>query len=352
MTSYTQPMQHGGPDTAAIRPMPGPTTEPIPEPASNPLAAHHPRTPCALPVPAWAILLARGTTRTIPVLHSTSTGHGTLPPNINFETTLSSSSLAALVSITADGVSDWSPLTLDATVDTMLLHALQTLKATPFPEPIRAWNFLPGICTPLEDGLDRYRVFNIARHRVFSQWFGQGEVASGLIPTATCVGHRSPTLSVHLLGAPTRGTTVENPRQISAYAYSTKFGPLPPCFCRAKLVEINGQTLLLVAGTASVRGEDSVHDNSLSAQIRETLENLCAISHEGRRAAGLTPGRTSIEGVIASRIYYKNAHDLPAIKKLLPPTILAAPDVEFLHADICREELLVEVELVLDLSNA
>ena len=68
-----------------------------------------------------------------------------------------------------------------------------------------------------------------------------------------------------------------NPRQITPYRYSKRFGPLPPCFARATVVKHGRRRLVLVGGTASIRGEESIHLRSLEDQTRETLENLGAL---------------------------------------------------------------------------
>src|SRR5436190_23935161 len=56
--------------------------------------------------------------------------------------------------------------------------------------------------------------------------------------------------------------------------YSRRFGPIPPCFSRASIAVIAGTPMMLVAGTASIRGEESVHVNDLGGQLRETFLNL------------------------------------------------------------------------------
>jgi len=43
--------------------------------------------------------------------------------------------------------------------------------------------------------------------------------------------------------------------------------------------------------------------------------------------------------------------DLPPIKRGLPPELANVADVEFVRADICREELLVEIEIVVDVDR-
>ncbi|MCX5689758.1 MAG: hypothetical protein NTV94_08245, partial [Planctomycetota bacterium] len=65
------------------------------------------------------------------------------------------------------------------------------------------------------------------------------------------------------------------------------------------------------------------------------------------------PGdRSALEGTIATRIYHRNTPHLSTFKSLLPPSLSEAPELECIHADICRPELLVEIELVVDLACA
>lgn len=262
---------------------------------------------------------------------------------------------AALVSVVLENVNDWSVPSLDAAVFEMISRALRTLGETGFAKPVRSWNFLPGIGASIGNGLDRYRVFNMARHRAFSAWFGAAAVVDGQIPTASCVGHHSLTLAIHILGAKSAGIAIENPRQVPAFAYSQKFGPRPPCFSRAGLVEIENKRLLLVAGTASVRGEESIHNGSLESQLCETMVNLRAVVSEGRCASGLvqkSQNAQSLSGVLATRVYFRRSEDLEWLERNLPAELVNGAEVEFVHADICREELLVEIEIIVDVTRA
>ncbi len=261
---------------------------------------------------------------------------------------------AGLVSVELEVASDWSAAALDATVEGMITISIESLCDTAFTEPVRMWNFVPGIGMPMGDGLDRYRVFNVARHRAFVSWFGEAAIADGLIPTASCVGHGGGFLSIHALGTSRAGVPVENPRQIPAFAYSTKFGPKPPYFSRAGLVEIGSKQLLLVAGTASVRGEESVHDGSVEAQLCETVLNLRTVVACGIEAAGM-PARdcdSPLQGVRSTRVYCRRPEDMPLLKRLLPSELVRDVDVEFVLADLCRPELLVEIEIVVDVPRA
>ncbi len=305
------------------------------------------------PVPAWATDLT--STATVSKTVKLSFAVGSQSAESICQLIVRTGPDAALVSVVLENVSDWTVASLDAAVFEMIGLSLQTLGETAFAKPVRSWNFLPGIGAPIGNGLDRYRVFNMARHRAFGEWFGAAAVVDGQIPTASCVGHHGLTLSIHMLGAKSAGIALENPRQIPAFAYSQKFGPRPPCFSRAGLVVIENTQLLLVAGTASVRGEESIHNDSLESQLQETMVNLRAIVSEGRCASGLvqkTRNDQPLAGVLATRVYYRRPEDLEWLEQNLPAELVAGAEVEFVHADICREELLVEIEIIVDVTRA
>src|SRR6187455_2321525 len=108
-------------------------------------------------------------------------------------------------------------------------------------------------------GLTRYMVFNAGRFAALEELHGgRGELERS-VASATGVGHKGEDLHVHCLATRAGGRAVENPRQVPAYRYSTRYGPVPPCFARATEVASYGSRTLLVAGTSAVQGEDSTH---------------------------------------------------------------------------------------------
>jgi len=195
--------------------------------------------------------------------------------------------------------------------------------------PLRMWNGVPGILERDAEGLNRYMHFNAGRHAACRAWLDDGE-----LPTASGVGHAGDDLLVHCLAGRHPARAIENPRQVSAYRYSRRYGPKPPCFARATRVATPAGPLLLIGGTASVLGEDSAHPGDLQAQLAETLRNidaLCAAAGEG----GLRPREL--------RIYHPRAGDRDALDAALDAAGVA-PEREWLCTALCRDELLVEIE--------
>jgi enamine deaminase RidA (YjgF/YER057c/UK114 family) len=230
----------------------------------------------------------------------------------------------------------------DATV-----HAYRRLEAElRGNHPVRLWNHIPGIHDTLDDGLDRYRVFNAGRFEALSQWYGGKESFDTRVASASGVGHDGEDLVVHCLAADHPGRPVVNPRQIAPYRYSCKFGPKPPCFARATVIHPDDSApLVLVGGTASIVGEESVHLGDLARQMEETLTNLGVLLGE---AAGKP---ASLETFRELRVYYPDSRQRHELRRLLEKAVGHRVPVEWVRADLCRSELLVEIEGVAELAG-
>lgn len=214
--------------------------------------------------------------------------------------------------------------------------------------PIRFWNFVPGPGEPMGDGLDRYMVFNAGRFRGYAEWLCTSNEFRRLLPTASAVGVISDDLVIYCLASDTRGTPVENPRQKPAYQYSTRYGPMPPCFSRATIATVNGDRRLLVGGTASIVGEDSLHEGDVDAQLEETLRNLEAlIDAAGSNAA--SGSTTALSRLLDLRVYVSRQEDAARIRSALAARCPRAERIELTIARVCRPELLLEIEGIADI---
>jgi chorismate lyase/3-hydroxybenzoate synthase len=96
---------------------------------------------------------------------------------------------------------------------------------------------------------------------------------------------------------------------------------------------------LLVSGTASIVGHVSQHEGDAQAQLAETLHNLAALTvHAGDR-------RDSARGRDLLKVYVRHAALVPMIAERLRVTHPGAAPI-FLAGDICRRELLLEIECI------
>jgi chorismate lyase / 3-hydroxybenzoate synthase len=223
-------------------------------------------------------------------------------------------------------------------------HAYEVLAASvresPGWHPVRIWNFVPRILGDGGEGMDRYMRFNAGRFSAFMTWFEGAQGFDRVLPTASAVGHGGADLIIHLLAAREPGTAVSNPRQVSPHRYSKRFGPLPPCFARAtRLAMPDGRQVLLAGGTASIRGEESMHVDDLPRQLAETFENLAALV-----TSAFGPIERPLEWYRTLRVYYVREGDLPIIRGAVSGAMPGLNHVEWLPAQLCRGDLLVEIE--------
>jgi chorismate lyase/3-hydroxybenzoate synthase len=217
--------------------------------------------------------------------------------------------------------------------------------------PVRFWNHLPGIHTVMDAERDRYMVFNGARFRAFEKWYGSADAFSRHVATASGVGHSGTDLVVHCLATREPGEAIENPRQVAAYRYSRRYGPLPPCFARATTITPGAypRGLLLVGGTASIRGEDSIHAESLALQLDETFENLATLVSAASAGGQSADAAGSLACYRHLRIYYRCERDIDAITTAVGAAFGRLVRADYIPAELCRQELLVEIEGVAQL---
>lgn len=205
---------------------------------------------------------------------------------------------------------------------------------------LRAWNYLPAINAG-EGDAERYRRFCLGRAATLERaGYGDGELCAG-----TAIGGDEPRLRIYLLCADQPGVSIENPRQVSAYRYPRRYGPRSPSFARATAVAGPGDsTLLMVSGTASVVGHRTLHEGDVHGQLAEIVRNLETLLSESVRKLG-RPGLSEFDDASLLRVYVRHAEDWPAVEDRLrqrwPHVRLAG-----LRGDVCRRDLLVEIEAV------
>ncbi len=218
---------------------------------------------------------------------------------------------------------------LEVTAEAAYLAIFDFLDAAGFSAPIRFWNYLTEI-TQEEEGLERYHRFNIGRHRAFS-----ARLREELPPAASGVGGTYGSSVIYFLAAHAPARPVENPRQVSAFAYPPLYGPRSPSFSRASVAHLGSDAMIFVSGTASIVGHESRHASDLQSQAAETIENLRAV-------IGAT-GITDFDHW-AFKIYLRNPAHRGAVELALIRAFSPACQRLYLHGEICRRELLVEIE--------
>jgi chorismate lyase / 3-hydroxybenzoate synthase len=202
----------------------------------------------------------------------------------------------------------------------------------------RTWNYLADINLQTY-GLERYRQFNIGRQHGFAR---SARHVTGNVPAACAIGTRAGPLSVAFIAGRTPTIAIENPWQVSAYRYPAQYGPKTPTFSRASLATIDQQELLFLSGTASIVGHETVHQGDVRKQTLETLENIGAVVAQANLHTK-TPAGYHIKD-LHMRVYIRHASSYEIVKSVLAQQLGKDHHAIYVHADICRHDLDVEIE--------
>jgi chorismate lyase/3-hydroxybenzoate synthase len=212
------------------------------------------------------------------------------------------------------------------------------IRSRGYPYWLRAWNYLVDI-TGGDGEAERYRRFNAGRYSAV----GLSTGVEQNLPAASALGSEAGGFVLCCLAGRKPGLQIENPRQLSASLYPPRYGLRSPMFARAALVPNGRGAQLLVSGTASIVGHESLHIGDPEAQLEETARNFEALVGAALKADAGQP-RASRARLESLKVYLRNRDDytrlIPRIVRLF--AVEAAPLV--LRADICRRELLVEIE--------
>jgi chorismate lyase/3-hydroxybenzoate synthase len=201
------------------------------------------------------------------------------------------------------------------------------------PHLLRVWNYFDAINEGRDDD-ERYRQFCSGRAA------GLGPAFAGNYPAASAIGTRSGKniLQVYALASRTSGVAVENPRQCSAWRYPRQYGPTAPGFARGMRAPTQSPQLY-ISGTAAVVGHESHHAGDIDAQLRETLTNLESLlqSAQSRVALGKVSGDVL-------KVYVRRADDAAWLHSALRSRLGNDIPLLMLQGDICRAELLLEID--------
>jgi enamine deaminase RidA (YjgF/YER057c/UK114 family) len=221
------------------------------------------------------------------------------------------------------------------------------LEKTQFPvsSVIRQWNYIENILG-YENGLQNYQEFNNVRSAFYADHFSKNGY-----PAATGIGMNRGGIMlqfVALLSGEAVSLPLDNPEQRSAHTYSNgvligKNNSLKttPKFERARYLELFGNKQVFISGTASICGENTVGVGDAELQTEITIQNIKRLYSEDVLKA--VAGNFFRPQYGHARVYMKNSEDFYVIRKVVKKHYGNLP-VVYLVADICREELLVEIE--------
>ncbi len=230
------------------------------------------------------------------------------------------------------------PGSLEARTQGLYEALLQLIQRHGFPHILRIWHTLSRI-TEQEGGEERYRQFCLGRHEAIRR------VAPRIFdsfPAATGVGSHRGDLTVYVVAARDGGQPVENPNQVSAYRYPARYGPRSPSFARALVKKWPGSAVLFLSGTASIVGHESRHRDHLAGQVAQALDNFETLVQSAARDSGVSFSITPESAVL--KFYVRRPEDTAQVRAIIAERWSPQVPAVYLHADICRPELLFELE--------
>lgn len=227
-----------------------------------------------------------------------------------------------------------------------------------FDNIVRQWNFI-GDILEVKNDIQNYQTFNEVRSENYHKYRSVHSY-----PAATGVGMKHGGVKLDFCAVKAEGSlkiiAIDNPDQIRPYDYSQKIlkgRPAgskgvnqPPQFERAVFITYDMESTLFVSGTASIIGQDTIGIDDVERQTIVTLENISKLTDPTR--IGHLTGNTDINAgsLILLRVYIKKRDDFPGVKAICKEHFPNVPTI-YIEADICRDNLLVEIEAELSRTN-
>jgi len=196
-----------------------------------------------------------------------------------------------------------------------------------FSNVLRTWLYTAKI-------LEWYNDLNAARDK----FFDNRDVFKKLVPASTGIGVLNPSGSaivadVFAVQPKSKNVKIEkiaSPLQCPALDYKSSFS-------RAVELKMPRYTSLYISGTASIAMEgETAHVGNLEKQIALSMEVVHAIL----QSRGMDWGDVS-----RAAAYFKDIKETPLFYEYCNVNNLPPMPVAIAHADICRDDLLFEVEL-------
>ena len=229
----------------------------------------------------------------------------------------------------------------------------------------RTWFYMGSIVAPdnrVANQEQRYKELNRARTDAFGDTrflaqYLKTPPAYDVYPASTGIGMGGEDVALGSTALITSRADVftlplENPRQTPAFEYARHYSPETPKFARAMAVVYDNQAAVYVSGTASITASETQHIGNPAKQTEETLLNIAAlIAPENFAASGFAGYGATLQDLAVVRAYIKHAADYETVRAVCEQQLQGVP-VLYSIGDVCRDDLLVELEAVAHIQKA
>ena len=241
-----------------------------------------------------------------------------------------------------------------------LMESILSAEKLAFSDIIRQWNYVENILSINDFGeehIQHYQVLNDIR----SKYYSKADFRNGY-PAATGIGMDSGGLILEFYAIKSTPAVniipIKNPKQVNAYDYSEAVlvgdaldrhhKKTTPKFERAKYCSVNGTSSVFISGTAAIQNEKTFGINDIRLQTEITLENIANLVNKSNlENKGIRNVTDQIKYTFI-RVYIKERKDVAIVKEICNKYYGNSP-LHYLIADICRDNLLLEIEGVAEI---
>ncbi len=223
-----------------------------------------------------------------------------------------------------------------------------------FHDVVRTWFYQGGI-TEMDGDQERYQELNRARTDFFahipfhSRRLMAPNIAHSVYPASTGIGTLGKSLVAGCMALQTdredmQLLPLENPLQTPSFDYPESYSPKTPKFSRAMALRIGDAVTTWVSGTASIVNAETVFPDDIEKQTDQTLTNIeQLIARENFENQGWKGAGATLRELAKVRVYVKRPEDYEKCREVCERRLGSTP-VIYAQADVCRADLLVEIE--------
>jgi enamine deaminase RidA (YjgF/YER057c/UK114 family) len=198
-----------------------------------------------------------------------------------------------------------------------------------FTDVIRMWNYLDNL-------LEWYDEFNVMR----TAFFNKHDVFRSIVPAGTGIGAGNP-LNAAYIGELFAVKPLNNNDDLKMYALPSPMQcpalDYKSSFSRAIEIDLPSSRYISISGTASIEpGGDTVFLDDTAGQIELTMKVISEI---------LKSRNMSWSDTVKAIAYFKDINEKILFDEYLRKNNYPHLPVAIVHADICRDNLLFELEL-------
>jgi hypothetical protein len=249
---------------------------------------------------------------------------------------------------------------------------------------VRVWNYVPDVLGRPEEGEEsdelqeeykgfvlrkswqprqRYKEFNAGRLEAWKEDGPKNDEGELALPAATGIGAHDGPLVIEAWFTHDDVQYLQNKQQTPPIFYNAPlYGEKPPAFSRGTKINAEGKEGIVIAGTASLLGENIVYnpdapvpvdtsetemderaDATLVGQVNTAIDNIEYLLSRDNLVDQGVHENYSLANLSTIRVYIKYPKDHQRVREIVEQRLPGVGAV-YIEDDICRDGWLVEIE--------